>query len=99
VLTGKTQYLVAVATLGGEVEGHGCPGHRACQRPRWGESESGRKGTTDVHSGVEIGDRAKKHWTGRPLVDELAVFDLGVENVKVKELACDSSLRELRHAM
>lgn len=75
--------LVTVTALG-KIEGHGALGVlpvRGSDR----ESESGGKGTADVHGGVEIGNRAKKRWTGRPLVDGLAVFNFDVIDVELCE--------------
>ena len=73
MVTGKTQHFVAVVTLG-EVEGHSIPGVGPVRGSN-GESESGRKGTANVHGGVEVGNGAKTSRTDRPLVDRLAVFE------------------------
>lgn len=60
VVASETQHLVAAATLG-EVEAHGALSVRPV-RSSDEESESGSKGTLNVHGGVEIGDGAKKRW-------------------------------------
>jgi hypothetical protein len=83
VVTGKTQHLVAVATLG-KVDGHGALGVGPV-RGSDGESESGSKGTANVHGGVKVGNGAKKRWTNRPLVDGLAVFDVDIDDVEARE--------------
>jgi hypothetical protein len=83
VVTGKTQHLVAVVTLG-EVEGHvSRVSGLSPVRGSNGESESGSKGTANVHGGVEVGNGTKTRWTDRPLVGRLAVFEAHEE---VKDL-------------
>jgi hypothetical protein len=64
-----------------------------CVRGSDGESESGSKGTSNVHGVVEVGNGAKKRWTDRPLVDGLAVFDVDVDNVEALEKVKDLDAR------
>ena len=54
VVTSETQLLVATATLS-EVEAHGALGVLPV-RGSDEESESGSKGATNVHGGVEVGN-------------------------------------------